>query len=240
MSTVVERKFDRLECRDERNSLYPVTSTAHVAAPHTVVWSCPAWLDQGSEGACVGYAFTHALLAQPGPVEGLHPRFAVALYHDAQRIDEFPGGAYAGADPHMEGTSVVAAAKVLNRRGAISAYRWAFSALELARGLVNGPAVLGIPWHRSMTQTDADGFVRPVGPLVGGHALLCRGYDAQRDVFVLRNSWGRRWGKDGDCFVTLEDMTTLFAKGGDACFPVKGAVKTPWYRKLAARICGYR
>jgi C1A family cysteine protease len=34
---------------------------------------------------------------------------------------------------------------------------------------------------------------------LGGHALLVVGYDRRRRQFLVRNSWGARWGLGGYC-----------------------------------------
>ena len=33
--------------------------------------------------------------------------------------------------------------------------------------------------------------------LLGGHAVMAVGYDDSRSRFLVRNSWGAKWGKDG-------------------------------------------
>lgn len=233
---MIDRKFDRLERFDGRSRGYPVAAVAP-SFPQTVVWPCQTWLDQGSEGACAGFAIAHSLACHPEPAS-VDAVLARDIYHDAQRIDEFPGGSYAGAEPYMEGTSVLAGFKIAKRRGLVRAYRWAFGAEELRNGLSTGPAVLGIPWHAGMSSPDSSGMIRPVGSIVGGHAICCRGYDAQRRLFILRNSWGGRWGVDGDCFVSFDDMSSLLSRGGEACFPVKGPVKKTLVGKLVALVCG--
>lgn len=35
---------------------------------------------------------------------------------------------------------------------------------------------------------------------LGGHAMLCVGYDDSAQVFVVRNSWGSDWGDGGYCY----------------------------------------
>jgi hypothetical protein len=35
---------------------------------------------------------------------------------------------------------------------------------------------------------------------LGGHAMLCVGYDESRQVFIVRNSWGTKWGDRGYCY----------------------------------------
>ena len=34
---------------------------------------------------------------------------------------------------------------------------------------------------------------------VGGHAVMAVGYDDNKQTFLIRNSWGPKWGKKG-CF----------------------------------------
>lgn len=224
------RKFGRIESFDDRSREYPVAAVAP-SEPQTVVWPCQTWLDQGSEGSCVGHALAHVLACEPKPAP-VDSAFAVGVYHDAQRIDEFPGGAYAGADPRMEGTSVLAGVKTVRRRGLVSSYRWAFGADDLRRGLLCGPAILGVTWYAGMSRPRSGGIVTPTGTVMGGHAICCRGYDAQRGLFVLRNSWGRRWGADGDCLISFADMGRLLQGRGEACFPVKGAARQTLFGRV--------
>ena len=68
-------------------------------------------LDQGQEGACTGFAVAHELIAQPSVVrKGINAKFArEKLYWEAQKIDPFPGGDYPGAEPNMEGSTVLSA-----------------------------------------------------------------------------------------------------------------------------------
>merc|ERR1711974_308557 len=33
--------------------------------------------------------------------------------------------------------------------------------------------------------------------ICGGHAVQCCGYDDEREAFIVRNSWGERWGDGG-------------------------------------------
>ena len=42
-----------------------------------------------------------------------------------------------------------------------------------------------------------------------GHALACVGYDDTRRAFLLMNSWGRTWGKQGYCWVSYDLMGSV-------------------------------
>ena len=219
------RHFDRIVSFDTRSRLFPMR-VAPVGMELPSLWSCSVRLDQGSEGACVGYALAHALSCLPPPRLFLTPTDARSIYHAAQRMDLFPGGSYTGAIPFMEGTSVLAGMKACIARKLLGSYKWAFSTLELIEGLTSGPAVLGLPWYKGMIAADNNGFVRPSGSVVGGHAICCRGWDPQNKKFVLRQSWGPSFGDNGDCYITFSDMDRLLSESGEACFPIKGAPPT--------------
>jgi C1A family cysteine protease len=38
---------------------------------------------------------------------------------------------------------------------------------------------------------------QPGEQILGGHAVLAVGYDDTEQRFIVRNSWGTSWGKDG-------------------------------------------
>jgi hypothetical protein len=140
------------------------------------------------------------------------------IYWPAQRIDEYRGGAYPGAWPRGEGTSLLAGLKIVKRLGACGWYEWAFGVEELALGLQVGPAVLGLTWYDGMMKPDASGYVWATGRKAGGHCILCRGIDMEKRAFILRNSWGADWGMGGDCLVTWGVMNDLLDDSGEAAF----------------------
>jgi C1A family cysteine protease len=46
--------------------------------------------------------------------------------------------------------------------------------------------------------------------IVGGHAVLCVGYDDARGCFIVRNSWGNAWGIDGYFHMPYEFMDSQY------------------------------
>jgi len=40
---------------------------------------------------------------------------------------------------------------------------------------------------------------KPKEKMIGGHAVLAVGYDHPREHFIVRNSWGSKWGQRGYC-----------------------------------------
>lgn len=44
---------------------------------------------------------------------------------------------------------------------------------------------------------------------IGGHAVMAVGYDQREKRFLVRNSWGKKWGRDGYCTMPFEYLDTL-------------------------------
>lgn len=210
----------RKEQFDSRSRQYPIMAAVSKNFPRSYTWSCEPVLDQGREGACVGFALTHELAARPKVYDGLDASYAMRIYHEAQRTDPWPGGAYPGASPRYSGTSLLAGVKVLQRMGTIEEYRWAFGVEDLAVAVSRtGPAVLGIPWYSGMYQP-VNGKLEIAGELVGGHAILCHSYNVRRREFKVHNSWGRDWGNDGEAVVSYDTMQRLLSENGEAVIPL--------------------
>ena len=188
-------------------------------------------LDQGAEGACVGFAWCGELMASPKPIRfDDADDFARTIYREAQHVDEWPGENY-------EGTSVLAGAKVIQASGLIGEYRWAFGVDDVIDTLCapyadgGGPVVIGIPWLDGMYETRPSGLVDVSGSIVGGHALtligyhpnmLIRGEPGRHEVVKWRNSWGSIYGRRGTGYVRVDDLERLLASayGAEACVPL--------------------
>lgn len=219
------RTFDRLIEFDERSRQFPIRALVGDQPRQSRLWPVSHVLDQGSEGACVGFACTHEAIADPFPHGDLDNEYARAIYHEAQKIDEWEGENYSG-------TSVIAGLKVMAARGLITEYRWAFDIDDLVLALGHaGPAVLGIPWRDSMMGSDFAGLLDISGTNVGGHAILAMGvlvdeaipgHDVE-DYVVLWNSWGNDWphqGYGGRAFIRASDLAELLDDAGEAAIPL--------------------
>jgi C1A family cysteine protease len=44
----------------------------------------------------------------------------------------------------------------------------------------------------------------------GGHAVLCVGYDDDKQSFLVRNSWGTAWGLEGYCWMPYSYLTSTY------------------------------
>lgn len=228
---------------------YDVRSRAYAAAPEDaepptdgILWRPGRVLDQGREGACCGFAAAAELAATPQRVPRVTNGYALGVYREAQRIDQWPGENYSG-------TSVLATMKALRNRGLYGGFLWSFTVAQFAVGLRKGPGVIGVEWRAGNYSTDRDAVIRPGGNVVGGHALCVLGFvssgaeldaDAwqlleqlglvagirrvladptERGVFVAQNSWGEDYGAGGLFLVPWSVMEAWCAAGWEAAHP---------------------
>lgn len=213
-------RLDRIPQFDEESRSYPVRQLVASKKPRSYTWRVPAWLDQGTEGACVGFSWSHELAGRPKEVKGVTDDTARDVYRRARQIDEWPGEDY-------EGTSVLAGAKAIQEAGYMSEYRWAFGLEDLILAVgYQGPAVLGINWYTGMYDPDSKGYIHVEGEIAGGHAIVCHGVNIKGQYFKLHNSWGKNWGKDGECLISFDDMRRLLSERGEACVPVVRKIKS--------------
>jgi hypothetical protein len=227
--TNIERTFDWHPHYDENSRSYPIRSMLPKVQNKTfTLWQHGEILDQGSEGACVGFGWTAESLAGPvqvdlekidAPMPKEPNKFANYVYKEAQKIDQWPGEDY-------EGTSVLAGAKIMSRYGIIHQYRWAFGVMDIIGALMSqGPVVLGINWYEGMYQAPG-GKLKISGNRVGGHCILAIGYNPSSQSFngeetvILQNSWGKSWGVNGVAEMTIKDLERLVKEGGEACVPL--------------------
>lgn len=226
-----KRTFDWMSNHDPRSRNFPIMAAITPVEPRNISWKVPTPLDQGQEGACVGFAWLHEALTTPVKVVlafvrallplglGGKPGNVVAqwIYKQAQKIDEWAGESY-------DGTSVNAGAKVMRKLGLIKEWRWCFSVDEVIQALMRGPVVLGIPWYYGMYEAPG-GILKVSGHLVGGHAIVARAYRKAGVIFPdeaaigLFNSWGD-WGDKGCAWIRASELKALLAEQGEACVPV--------------------
>jgi hypothetical protein len=169
-------------------------------------WQPGPILDQGREGACVGFGWTAWYNSEP-VLRTFNNDWARQVYLDAQFTDPW-------ADtPPAEGTSTQAGAKIMVERGALGTYVWAktFSEAKTFVGLY-GTVVVGTVVREGMYRPDAQGYVQRSGQIVGGHCYLLLGYKENGDL-IFQNSWGSDYGDGGLFYMTEATFKAMLADG---------------------------
>lgn len=223
----MERTFDRLKQFDERSRNFSIAEVVTAVEPKKKYWTPGTVLDQGAEGACVGFGWTTELISSPKPYHISFEdgnRYALGVYNRAKELDPWEGEDY-------DGTSVLAGAKVVKERGYIPEYRWAFGVNQVRDAVIaEGPVVLGINWYDGMYDTQPNGLVDVSGELVGGHCIVLTGYNPRARIrgvkgyvegFRWKNSWGTSYGVNGLGFIRIEDLDRLLREDGEACVPMQ-------------------
>lgn len=208
----MERTLDWKPRFDERSRQWGVVKPSQRARNRT--WSTGAVLDQGSEGACVGFGHTAALGSTPRS-RAVDNAMALAVYNAAKKVDEWEGEDY-------DGTSVLAGAKAAKELGFLKEYRWCFSLNDVVLALSHyGPVVVGWNWYSGMFNTDPQGFIHPTGSLEGGHCVELFGVEPVDGYIWGRNSWGSDWGKKGNFKISFGEADRLIHEQGEQCVQTK-------------------
>lgn len=186
------------------------------------LYNTPIVYNQGSSPMCPGYSAAALMTATELPVWGAQMFDAPGIYSWANANDGLP-------QPHR-GSTVHAAMQCLVDVGAALAQGWAPAPGEPGRVqnknvlwandidtvcrylFSQSGMVLGIDWYEGCMKVDAQGFIRPTGSVIGGHAIFCRGVNMTEKFLVLRQSWGPLWG----CTVNNADGSTVMSPGADA------------------------
>jgi len=188
---------------------------------------CGPVRDQGSLGACTGFAIASALAHlhhDDGDKFAAHDLSPLFIYYQERKLEgtiSEDSGAYI-----RDGIKVVASDGAPHEKRwpyIIKRYRWKPSVAayrDAAKNLVG--TYMRLSTLTDMRQCLADGFPFVFGftvypdlfssavarsgilPLpngsnapLGGHAVLAVGYDDQSQRFLVQNSWGDDWGQQG-------------------------------------------
>lgn len=214
-------RLDRIPQFDQKSLNYPIRTLLNTIElkQRSYTWKAGPQLDQGQEGACVGFSWSGELGASPKMVKGIDNAFAINIYNRARQLDEWEGEDYSGS-------SVLGGAKAVAEAGYMTEYRWALGLQDVVDTIGHfGPVVLGINWYEGMMTPDDKAYIHVTGDAVGGHAILARGVNFKQRRVTLRNSWGSDWGANGGCHISFDDLDRLLHEEGEACVPVKRLVK---------------
>lgn len=230
MTAPTDRVFDRHPSPPSKSRLYSVRQagvprTTDVAELVETHWGItPDFpLDQGSEGACVGFGISAELSADPVMLPTGAP-FAQRLYELAREQDRQMGLVIAS------GATVLGGLRAATALGQIQGFAWAQSSQQLLDAVLHhGSVVVGTDWVSGMDRLTRENVARVTGNIRGGHCWTITGYIprfAMRDwagrtryyqAYEAINSWGPDYGRNGRFYVLRQEVDRLvFARGGEA------------------------
>jgi len=70
-----------------------------------------------------------------------------------------------------------------------------------------------------------NGFIRPTGRLLGGHAFLVLAVNITKEFVTMKNSWGSEWGDNGRANIRFDDLQLLLKECGEACLGIESKPK---------------
>jgi papain like protease len=197
---------------DDKSKLFSVGPKLREAAPSTATrktWPLNLRLNQGQTPKCVGNAFAHEYAAGPD-THRVNQDFASEWYRQAQDRDQWAGSDY-------EGSSTLGGCKAGVDCHNVKEYLWCFTLQEVIDTILHfGPVITGTNWYRGMFRPSDSGFIVPTGQMDGGHEYILRGVNVTREFFLMTNSWGRFWGRNGDAKISFSDYDRLRLEDGDA------------------------
>jgi len=215
--------------RDKRLSLVPASYPPYVDLRSAL----PAVYDQGQLGSCTANALAGAMQFDQWKekIPGFMPSRLFLYYNE--RVLEGTVDSDAGASLRdglktmvSDGVCPESAWPYEISQFAVdppnAIYGWAAaykttSYWSLSQDLLNlracltarYPFVFGFSVYESfespaVAQTGIVPMPQPQEALLGGHAVLCVGYNEARQCFWCRNSWGASWGIDGHFWMPYE------------------------------------
>ena len=212
-----KRTFDVSEQSDNRNLDYPVSNILQTAPKKLVSkkWECPVRLNQGREGACVGFGLTHMLASQPNPHSFYTNQCAFNLYHQIKLNDRLAGENY-------DGTWIEDGLRLLKKQQKIKSYHWAMKLDDSINAISNlGPLVCKIPTYEGFYRPLGSGQMKHTGKMVGWHCILADEVDVENERVWFLNSWGKLWGKSGRAWMSFDDVKYLLNQGMQMSYAAK-------------------
>jgi hypothetical protein len=164
-------------------------------------------LDQGVTRLSPAYAWRHWLSATPNSTP-LGPDVMTLIDHARK---------YVTMDANAP-TTIRACAHALMELGHIERFLWAKSAYDMANWISAGfgPIVVTAPWYEDMDDPTVL-VAHARGEIKTWHSFLILSYMPSRSAFVLLNSHGLYWGRNGKKQLPFTDMQFLFENGAIAC-----------------------
>ena len=232
----IDLQLGRLESKNlDHLQTWALNLPATVATVETSL-PLPAWhasWDQGKYGACVGFGNSMMMSIRnnlSSGAEGDHRYDPMWLWREAKKVDGFTH-----TNPN-DGTTVHAAAQILNKEGhvkvvanrdlpvnvaeGISAYRWANS-VDDVRGAIalQLPVSIGINWYQEMFTPNTiagEHWIgnKTLGKVAGGHCVCIYGASDKRQAVAIKNSWGAQYPL---VWMPYKMVSRLISENGEFC-----------------------
>ncbi|MGE6964320.1 C1 family peptidase [Bacillus thuringiensis] len=177
--------------------------------------------DTGARGADITYLSPSYIYYPNGPKDGMYFDSAFQILQqegvppETERLyDLNPENTNQFKEPL---TSLQRTNAVPYKISSYQAIRQANYIADIKQALANrDPVLVGIYVYPNFDATPASGIVPPVTEKKsrGGHALVIVGYDETNKWFIIRNSWGTKFGDQGYAYMpyqTLVDMSNSVA-----------------------------
>jgi hypothetical protein len=209
----VKRTFGLRRTPRSRRTVQPWHSTG-VVVRSVFHPTLIASLDQGSLGACTGFATAGSLSTFPFGLK-LTNADGIKIYKLATKLDSFVG-TYPPTDTGSDGNSAMRAAIQL-MLVASQSFTHADTIADMHAAVQTRGGIFGSTWTAQMSEPRPDGYVDIGGEVEGGHQYAYLGFDKERGDEVFKNSWGD-WGCRGYFRIRSDNVQTLIDDGADADF----------------------
>jgi hypothetical protein len=201
-------------------AMYAAAAVSNFPQPNVAIA-----LNQGTRPSCTGNGTAQCLSTWPFTAK-LTEADAIRIYEKATQIDPFPG-----TDPPdptgSDGASAARAAKILGYTSFDFASVDTLSEVKQALQLSTG--IIGVDWWSGFSTPQRCGEMQLTGSIEGGHEIQLAGFDAEMNIYIIRNSWGPTWGRCrtgkhasecGYAYWTAATLQKLLDGGAEIDFPV--------------------
>lgn len=207
-------------------------------------WNTPIW-DQGRYGSCSGQAsgmaFTYSWLLSGQPFYEFSPTSVYARINGGRDNGATVADTltclkkYGIALMSQFGQNKIYTSQ-LSQEAIITAKRFRILAAyrlqsvdELFTALIRGlAAVSGIAVGQNFSNLDSNGVAPLPNRIAGGHALTHIGLKKIKNTWVVetQNSWGKRWGKNGFCYLQRDAWDRSYGFPFD-CYAIGAVIDDP-------------
>lgn len=193
----------------------PDTPSGEVFKPKTKSHRQYKRVDQGRTPQCTAFGtLTYLYAAHPynkALIHGVDNK--TALLSGQELYDRIREWDRAHGNDFPEGATCTAAFETAKDLGWIERYEWMYTIRNMQEAILIAPLEAGIYWYDSMFERDEENIVkvpRSWDTTDAGHFGTLGAYDAKRDIWWWRQTWG-----DGDYGIPGDLMFRLLKEEGE-------------------------